>query len=351
MKTEKMEAKSIYTKHLAKGCVLCRKGAKLVLLVSGRCESRCFYCPLSSKKKGKDVIYADEKLVSSDADIIHEAESINAEGTGITGGDPILSLDRTIHYITILKEHFGKKHHIHLYTASLDTNAFEKLEKAGLDELRIHPPLDRWGDLPELEKFLKNTKMSVGFEIPAIPGKVSEITKLIKFGEKAEIDFINLNELEFSESNWSQLEELGYIPKDEISSAVANSEETAYAVIHAGKIPIHYCSSTFKDSVQLRQRLKRRALKTSHPYEIITEDGTLLKGIIEGDLQEIESLLYEEFDVPEELMRIDKEKERIEVAPWILEEIYEDVPYDCYIIEEYPTADRLEVEREPLKQR
>lgn len=85
MKTEKMEADSIYTGHLPKGCVMCRKGAKLVLLVSGRCDSGCFYCPLSSKKKGKDVIYADEKLASSDEDIIFEAESIDAEGTGITG--------------------------------------------------------------------------------------------------------------------------------------------------------------------------------------------------------------------------------------------------------------------------
>lgn len=48
-------------------------------------------------------------------------------------------------------------------------------------------------------------------------------------------------------------------------------------------------------------------------------------------------------------MHFDKEKERIEVAPWILEEIFEDLPYDSFIVEEYPTADRLEVEREPLK--
>ncbi|AGN27227.1 radical SAM protein [Candidatus Methanomassiliicoccus intestinalis] len=349
MKTEKMEADSIYTGHLPKGCVMCRKGAKLVLLVSGRCDSGCFYCPLSSKKKGKDVIYADEKLASSDEDIIFEAESIDAEGTGITGGDPVKSLDRTIYYIELLKNHFGKKHHIHLYTASLDTDAYSRLEKAGLDELRIHPPVERWGELPELEDFIKNTKMSIGFEIPAIPGKEKEIRDLVKFGEKAGLDFINLNELEFSEGNWDELEKRGFSAKDEISSAVGGSEELAYEIIKTAKMPVHYCSSSFKDAVQLRQRLKRRALKTSLPSDIITEDGTLLKGVVEGDPDKIIETLKNEFEVPEELMHFDKEKERIEVAPWILEEIFEDLPYDSFIVEEYPTADRLEVEREPLK--
>ena len=39
---------------------------------------------------------------------------------------------------------------------------------------------------------------------------------------------------------------------------------------------------------------------------------------------------------------------KLEVAPWILEEIAEDLDYKCYISEQYPTADRLEVERTPL---
>ena len=120
-------------------------------------------------------------------------------------------------------------------------------------------------------------------------------------------------------------------------------------MIQTAKLRIHYFSSSFKDAVQLRQRLKRRALKTSLPSDLITEDGTLLKGVIEGDPVKIAEILKKEFDVPEELMHFDKEKERIEVAPWILEEIFEDLPYDSFIVEEYPTADRLEVEREPLK--
>ena len=58
--------------------------------------------------------------------------------------------------------------------------------------------------------------------------------------------------------------------------------------------------------------------------------------------------LEKEFCIPSELVRHDTEKGRIEVAAWILE----DLPalFNCkyFIVEEYPTADRLEVEKRPL---
>jgi len=47
-------------------------------------------------------------------------------------------------------------------------------------------------------------------------------------------------------------------------------------------------------------------------------------------------------------MHSDVEKGRLEVASWVLHELSSQLPFDSYIIEEYPTADRLEVERERL---
>ena len=54
---------------------------------------------------------------------------------------------------------------------------------------------------------------------------------------------------------------------------------------------------------------------------------------------------------PEKFLFIDKEKNRIEIGLWILEEIADDITrqgYKCFMVEEYPTSDRLEVERSPL---
>jgi hypothetical protein len=47
-------------------------------------------------------------------------------------------------------------------------------------------------------------------------------------------------------------------------------------------------------------------------------------------------------------MFIDTKRKRMEIASWIVEEIASELPYKCYVVEEYPTADRLEVERMPL---
>lgn len=355
MKVRSIESGSKYTGRLPKGCVLCRKGAKMVLLVTGRCETGCFYCPLSRRKKGRELVYADEKKVMSDEDVITEARSIDAEGTGITGGDPLIVIDRTLEYVALLKSAFGEKHHIHLYTSSIDQNAYGRLKAAGLDELRIHPPIGIWRKLErtDLGKIVAESDMSIGMEVPAIPDCREDLTALVEYADDIGMDFVNINELEFSETNWKRLRSRGFDVKDDVSSAVKRSEQIALDVLGFDlSIPTHYCSSSFKDGIQLRRRIMRRAKNIARPSDLITDDGTLLKGIIETrERRKALDILAGDFQVPPDLIHVDAEKRRVEVAPWILEEIAEELPYDSYIVEEYPTADRLEVEREQIGRR
>ncbi len=92
---------------LSSGCVLCHEGAKLVLFVTGRCRRTCWYCPLSRERKGKDTAYANDRRIETPEDIIAEAEIMSALGTGVTGGEPLLVLDRVIEYCTLLKDTYG----------------------------------------------------------------------------------------------------------------------------------------------------------------------------------------------------------------------------------------------------
>jgi len=327
-------------------------GSKMVLFVTGRCGTGCFYCPVSNEKKGRDVIYANEQLVSKIDDIVAEALSMDATGSGITGGDPLMNMDRTIKMIRMLKERFGKEHHIHLYTSTIDIEKVRELEAAGLDEIRFHPSVDHWNYVAKtgIGDIISATKMDVGIEVPAIPDMSAELETLIADVIGLGVDFININELEFSESNWNMMSERKYGLKDELSSAVSGSEELAKLIVKKfPKAKIHYCSSSFKDSVQLRKRLMRMAERIAKEYDVVTEDGTLMKGLIYADdLAGAVDLLRNEYEVPDELMFLDTERKRIEIASWIVEEIGAELPYECYIVEEYPTADRLEVERMPL---
>jgi len=319
----------------------------MVLFITGKCETGCFYCPVSDSKMGSDSIFANELAVASLEEIIEEAKSMDALGTGITGGDPLMKMDRTLKAIKILKEQLGKEHHIHLYTSTIDLKKVKELASAGLDEIRFHPSADIWESVKgtELGDIVK-LGLDVGIEVPALPGRMDSLKALVKDASELGVKFINLNELEFSETNWDMMDSMGYDLKDD-SSAVAGSEEVALEVIKHSGMSVHFCSSSFKDSVQLRRRLIRRAENTAREMDIITEDGTILKGLLYADdIKEAISVL-KDYDVPDELFS-DRGNGKLEVAPWVLEELANELPYKCYIIEEYPTADRLEVERTPL---
>jgi pyruvate formate-lyase activating enzyme-like uncharacterized protein len=326
----------------------------MVLFITGKCGTDCFYCPISPEKKGKDVMFANERRISDLSEMLEEAVSMNATGTGITGGDPLIVMDRTVTAIKMLKEHFGPDHHIHLYTSMMDPKKAKTLCAAGLDEIRFHPPMSQWETLNTdiLSQVASETSLDVGMEVPAIPGSKDKLERLVVSASGAGIKFININEFEFSESNWNMMEDLGYEVKDDLSSAVAGSEDMVLEIMKKyPKYPIHFCSSAFKDGVQLRKRLIRRADIIAKKYDFVTDDGTIIKGVVYADDLNEAAAALSELKIPNDLMFVDKERNRIEVAPWKLRKISKKLPYKSYIIEEYPTFDRMEVERTPLDRR
>lgn len=359
---------SQYTTPLSPGCKMCEKGAKIVILITGLCSAKCFYCPLSVKKLGKDRIFANEWELEKEEDsekLIREAEYIEATGAGITGGDPLIVWKRTKRYITILKETFGSKFHIHLYTSGLKNNKHvNDLVSAGLDEIRYHPTPKNWSNMnnsPIASSIINalKTDIDVAVEIPVIPSMEDEIFSLIKWANEIGIKWVNLNELEYSETNAKILNDKGFTVKNDISAAVKGSQDTAYSVINRISemdffIGVHYCSSSFKDATQLRNRIKRRAKNIARDYEVITDEGTILKGVIYAknmSLGKLHNLLKKEFSIQNNQLIINKEKKRIELNILVLQKIATNLKeqnLECFIVEEYPTADGLEVERIPL---
>jgi pyruvate formate-lyase activating enzyme-like uncharacterized protein len=359
---------SAYIAPLSPACRLCAKGSKMVVLVTGLCSTKCYYCPLSFKKGGTDRIFADEWELDNERDtrkLIREAEYIDATGAGITGGDPLVVWQRVKTYIILLKKTFGESFNIHLYTSALKNSGhLPDLVAAGLDEIRFHPLPNTWEKMNEspIKKAIQNmldSSVDVAIEIPVLPKMGNNILSLISWADQQGVQWINLNELEFSERNCDAFRSRGYLVKDEISAAVKGSQETALNVLKMIQrmhltIGVHYCSVSFKDGVQLKNRITRRAKHIAKPYDVITKEGTMIKGTIYPSgisLRRLTSLLQETYKVPLHLLFLDSEKKRVELAPWLLENIARKLPksqYRCFIVEEYPTADRLEVERTPI---
>jgi pyruvate formate-lyase activating enzyme-like uncharacterized protein len=350
---------------LPTGCTLCREGAKMVVYVSGLCDSHCFYCPVGRDRMYTDVTFANErKILADDVEaLIAEAKTMNARGVGITGGDPMKVPQRVADYCRALKTAFGPDFHIHMYTQALaDPSWYGRLAEAGLDEIRFHPPNGWWDKMDKspydvLFKAALATQMRVGCEVPAIPDKQEELFALAQYLDRIGVGFLNLNELEFSEANMDQLSARGFQLLNDASNVVQGSRDAAWATVGRSlrarlKTTVHFCASTYKDSVQLRKRLQRQAQTAQRDLDVATPDGTLLVGVIEVPRERLESTLedlVERHHVPLNLIQINRARSRIEIAPWILEDLHSALSAgSCFIVETYPNASHLEVERTPL---
>ena len=373
---------------LPMGCVQCREGAKLVLFVTGMCDKECFYCPVSREKMYRDVMFANERAIHppkpGDAPETHwsalfdECDLIGAKGAGITGGDPMVKPERVVEVVQALKGRFGPSFHTHLYTScAFDLAWLARLKTAGLDEIRFHPEADDYARMdsswhaPAIKEAMR-VGLTTTIEIPCIPGREADILALARYAEAAGCNGLNMNELEFSEPNIVALKARGYELANDETQSVAGSRETGAKVMDAWRthaqttgrmgatrgtssFAVHYCSSPYKDAIQLMQRFRRRAARTARPFEEQTEEGTIVFGVLRprdaaglGDLAE---RLRTEYEVPMEWVAV--VGDRIETAPSVAEELAEAgeteaLGCEAWLSEVHPTATRIEVERTPL---
>ncbi len=270
---------AFYTGKLSKACKQCHKGQELVLFVTGKCLKNCFYCPISNERAGEDDVYANERKVNKEKDVIQEAKEIQAKGAGVTGGEPLIVLDRVVKYLRLLKNEFGKDFYVHLYTAvdEIQEEQVQRLEEAGLDEIRFHAFRNFERARPAISSSIRT-----GFEVPCIPGKEKELKQLIDFAENKGC-FVNLNEFEFSDTNFQELRDRGF-KHPENSFAVDGSKELGKKLVaYSDKkdVDVHFCPLSVKYSAQLNNRNKRRAEQKKKPWEKVNEFGMLVKGVAE----------------------------------------------------------------------
>lgn len=357
--------------ELPLGCQYCVKGEKLVLFITGICPRNCAFCPVSDQKYQQDVICANERPVKHFQDVLSEAEKMQARGAGITGGDPLTKLDRTIEYIKQLKKHFGKSFHIHLYTSlNLVTEpVLQQLFEAGLDEIRFHLDLDDTKFWPRLS-LARKFSWQIGVEIPLIPFKEQETKNLIDFVHD-KIDFLNLNELETADTRHYRL---SLATKDQLSYAVKGSLEIGLSLLEyvqakRYQLPVHLCTAKLKDAVQLAERLKREAQGAKHNFDFVDAEGLLTRGALYLEelkpgfgyreklandhtliLKRLEPLLQQiQLKFPKEEFYLDSSKPRILCAKKLVkkeQKFFTKLGLIPAIVTEYPTADQLEIEVE-----
>jgi hypothetical protein len=341
-------------KGIPEGCKHCVKGRKLVLFISGVCSRNCFYCSLSEKRKNKDIIWANERRCKNIREVIEEIKESNADSAGITGGDPLLHLGRTIKFAKELKMEFGKKFHIHIYLPT-DLVTWEKLNRLSkvIDEIRFHPAFLSKATKNNLNEIIKKDlekvkialnfwkKENIGCELPLLPDKKESIFEFIRRAT-AFIGFVNLNEFEISDTNFDVVTRNYKLNKD--TYTIAGSVESGKWILkqiekEKLKIKVHVCTAKTKNVYQYLNRLKLHKIL---PYGKKTEDGTVIYlAISSGNLNNLRKEL-EKQGIKE--IYFDKKKRRIILSPLAALKVLKMKKYKLIGVEEFPTHEALETE-------
>ncbi|UCG89993.1 MAG: radical SAM protein [Candidatus Heimdallarchaeota archaeon] len=362
---------SSYTVSLSRGCQQCIAGEKLVVLVTTECSSNCFYCPLSVERKISPYSFANERPIKYIDDLTLEASIMEAKGASMTGGDPLEqhSLSQTLEYCRILRRIHSEDFHIHLYTRGkeITPKILSNLEPY-INEIRFHVTNLR-KDITQV-KLATQFNLDVGIEVPIIPTKgfgyycdlINHFTAILP--DKDQFYFVNLNELEISETNYRNLLAHGLNCDQRNPSAIEGSAELGEKVVNwasdSSSTPVHFCSLSTKDGVQLPNRIYRIAKNVKLFSDVIIPDGPdkglLLRGVIESssiDLNYLRWTLIETLEIHEDLIHVDQQKKRLLTNAALLNELKNEIKaifpeVTLGIVEEYPTYDNLQTYKEFL---
>jgi uncharacterized protein len=263
---------------LSPGCRCCGDGSWSCLFVNGRCNGHCFYCPTAQDDDGPPV--TNGLAFASPEDYAAYVAALGFSGVSISGGEPLLTPDLTLAYLSAVRKRSGDDVHLWLYTNGtlLTADLCSRLKDAGLDEIRF--------DLGAVRYNLKKLRLAVGciptvtVEIPAVPEDEELLQrKMVEMAETG-VNHLNLHQMRLTPYNLGPLTERGYTFLHGEKVTLLASELCALRMVRFGleqgiPLPVNYCSFPYKRRFQHAAARRRAALTVCVSGEVVTEPGYL----------------------------------------------------------------------------
>ena len=263
---------------LSPGCRSCGDGSWSCLFINGRCNGRCFYCPTPQDDDGPPV--TNGLPFTSPDDYAAYVAAFGFSGVSISGGEPLLTPELTLSYLSAVRARSGDSIHLWLYTNGtlLTADLCSRLRDAGLNEIRF--------DLGAVRYNLKKLRLAVGcidtvtVEIPAVPEDEELLKgKMVEMAE-AGVKHLNLHQMRLTPHNFGPLTERGYTFLHGEKITVLESELCALRLVRFGleqgiPLPVNYCSFPYKRRFQHAASRRRAAMSVCTPEETVTEAGYL----------------------------------------------------------------------------
>ncbi|MEE4196749.1 MAG: radical SAM protein [Bacteroidales bacterium] len=280
--------------NISTGCNLCGEGYWSCLFINGICNASCFYCPTGQNEESVPTTNTIEFPMVED--YIDYIRKFGFKGVSISGGEPFLTFEKTLKYISAVRKAFGTAIYTWMYTNGIlvSREKLLQLKAAGLNEIRFD--LSAVGYKTDAVKKAVGIIDQVTVEIPAIPEDYEKLTALIKDLKSLGVNYLNLHQIRCTPHNYKKLVKRGYTFIHGPKIVVLESELTALRLIQYNSqqkinFPINYCSFIYKYRYQNRAARIRYAREICNSWEEITQTGLIRSLVIKESPEKIQGIV------------------------------------------------------------
>jgi pyruvate formate-lyase activating enzyme-like uncharacterized protein len=277
---------------MSPGCQSCTAGDWSCLFINGVCNGHCFFCPADQTEMGEPTTQTIQ--FTDPEDYVDYIKQFRFKGVSMSGGEPLLSFERTIRFISAVKAKLGSAIHLWMYTNGklVTRDKLQALKEAGADEIRfnIYAHIDYLQKIRMASDLINN----VTVEIPAVPEYFDELKKTISDLKQNGVKFLNFHQLRLTPHNFNNLIKRNYTYLHGSKVTVLESELIALKImkfnVESGiNLAINYCSFPYKNRYQRTAERRRHALCIIKPYESLTEAGMIRSLHVKGHPQQIQT--------------------------------------------------------------
>ncbi|NVN91836.1 MAG: radical SAM protein [Desulfuromonadales bacterium] len=284
------------SRRLSPGCRTCANGAWSCLFINGRCNASCFYCPTSQDET--DGPLSNGIPFETPEDYAEYVALFGFTGVSISGGEPLLTLERTLAHIAAVRRRCGDAVHLWMYTnGTLFTRGIASaLADAGLAEIRFDIGATRY-DLSKL-RLAVGVIPTITVEIPAVPEEEELMREKLVEMAAAGVQHLNLHQMRLTPHNLRHLANRAYTFVHGEKVTVLESELTALRLIRHGleqgiDLPVNYCSFPYKRRFQHAAARRRGLPHIQGTEDTITAVG-YLRSLSAGNVQYFEAVTLPE---------------------------------------------------------
>lgn len=300
------ERNQVFYKTCSVACNHCTGDNAYTARITTRCNRDCFFCFVPDEDDNLEVI-SNNAIVE---DFLRKKKKNRSiESFAISGGEPLIVIDKTVDLFHEIREIEGDGIYLRLYTNAdyIEENALDKLQRVGLNEMRISVKPNEHLDSKKIQ-LIKKYIPKVVIELPVLPDAEDELFALLDELEKTDIDGLNLVELFINGHNCEIFKQHKYtiLMADDVRNIGCAEFPFEYPI--AESLPLskralkyvaskqyHYfvnlCNQYTKQKQYYYHNVHNNSLDLGK--EIFDSDGNLLVLCIYSDFDEARRYLFE----------------------------------------------------------